>query len=82
MKRKDHAFRPQLDEKPSIGQQERIDDLTPGLSNTACEATGLHHQGATSHMVSCNTYHPSHAHSHANTKQKMLLLMDPASDLF
>ena len=81
-KRKDYTFRPQFNEKPSIGQQERIDDPTLGLSDTACEATGLHHQGATSHMVCCNTYHLSHAYSHTDTKQKILLLMDLASVLF
>ena len=70
-----------IDEKPSIGQQERINDLTLGLSETACEATGLHHQGATSHMMCCNTYHLSHAYTHTDTKQKMLLLMNLASVL-
>lgn len=70
-KKTDYTFWPQFDEKSGIGQQERIDDLTLRLFDTACEATGLHHQGATSHIVCCNTYHLSHAYLHTDTKQKV-----------
>ncbi len=66
----------------AVGQQERIDDPTQRLSDTACEASGLHHQGASSRVVCCNTYHLSHVYLHTDSKQKMLSLMDLASVLF
>jgi len=44
------------------GQQERFDDLTQHLSETACEASDLGHQVdilESSRMVCCNPYHLS-----------------------
>lgn len=67
-----------------VGQQECADDPTHCLSDTACEASGMHDQVdalQSSRMVCYNTYHLTPVYLHTDSKQKMVSLMGLGSVL-